>query len=115
MSVRKRRFVKTLVASAALALVVGGCGDSSDTKKRDASAQSDVSSVTQSQFDSVETGDAREDVEDELGKPDFVNDSDVTIAGENKKMSCLTYRRSSQGSAFQFCFVDGELSSKKAY
>jgi len=95
---------------AAVVLLVVGCAALVVDGVDEAVDESNKHAITKSQYDSIEDGMTRAEVEDALGSQDFdqkgVPDS-----------SCIYYNETDEllGRYFQFCFDDNKLSSKSAY
>ena len=68
--------------------------------------------ITAAQFDSVQLGESRSQVEQDLGSPDSTQNFTNTLGNR----SCIYYRQKGHiGSRYQFCFNSDQLDSKNSY
>jgi hypothetical protein len=106
-----------IVASAiivAIVVLVVGCAALIGAGVDSAVEESNEHAITKAQYDSIENGMSRSEVEDELGPPGDAQDFDLEGLPDS---SCIYYNETDEllGNYFQFCFDDDELTSKSAY
>ncbi len=96
------------IAAAILVLGIGGCGACVAIGINAAEDELDDTAISQRQFDSVERGATRDEIEARFGDP-YLTDSDDGL-------ECLTYPERGEGlfelAYFDFCFREGRLVSK---
>lgn len=120
--VRKRSGLKAVlgvVIGAVVVLVVGYVAVLALGLK-EAEKENERAGITASQFQSVDVGATRKQVESTLGKPGDAQALESRIpASARSAGSCIYYPESGQGlfngKVFQLCFDDGRLTSKHAH
>ncbi len=97
----------TLGILLASVLLIGGCVALIGGAANEVQKESDKSAITPAQYRSIDTGMARDAVEDRLGAPTNESEYSTEIEGFDEPIgsSCIYYNRKGELlSLYQFCF-----------
>ncbi|MDO9410109.1 hypothetical protein [Patulibacter sp.] len=110
----------TLGILIAFTILIGGCVALVGSAANDVQDENDRTAITPAQYRSIKTGDAKSEVEAELGDPESADEFSSEIEGLDKPVgsSCSYYGRKGELlSGYQFCFDvnTDELESKSSF
>jgi hypothetical protein len=100
----------------AVVFLIAGCTALIGAGASEAQKESDKTAITHSEYEAVEKGWTRAEVEAKLGKPSDVQESEIESLGQTYSSDCIYYNQEGEfASLYQFCFDNDKLTSKASY